>query len=90
MFNLANKLTLFRMMVVPFFILCIYHQYYRIATILFLVAGITDALEGFKEVDISLTVPAMFKDDVVDWLANGEARTGPGLGKGVMRRCGLL
>ena len=45
-FNLANKLTIFRMMVVPFFILCIYHEYYRLATVLFLVAGITDALDG--------------------------------------------
>ena len=27
---------------------------------------------------------------VIDWLANGEAKTAPGLGKGVLRHCGLL
>jgi hypothetical protein len=49
-----------------------------------------DELEGYEEVDIRITVPTMHKEEVVDWLANGESKTAPGMGKGVMRRCGLL
>lgn len=47
-------------------------------------------LEGYDEVDIKITVPSMHEEDVIEWLANGEAKTAPGMGKGVLRRCGLL
>ena len=47
-------------------------------------------LEGNQEVDIVITVLAMYADQVREWLANGERTTAPGMGKGVLRRCGLL
>jgi hypothetical protein len=47
-------------------------------------------LEGNQEVDIVITVPAKYADEVRQWLANGERTTAPGMGKGVLRRCGLL
>ena len=49
-----------------------------------------DALNGNEEQDIKITIPAMYKEKVIEWLANGEQRTAPGMGKGVLRRCGLL
>jgi len=48
------------------------------------------ALAGLEEIDIKITVPAMHEESVIDWLSNGEAKTAPGMGKGVLRRCGLL
>ncbi|MCP4567966.1 MAG: hypothetical protein GY841_10340 [FCB group bacterium] len=48
------------------------------------------ALDGYEENNIILTVPEMYREQVIDWLSNGESKTAPGLGKGVMRRCGLL
>ena len=48
------------------------------------------SLKGYEEVDIKITVPAMHEEAVVAWLAEGESKTSPGMGKGVMRRCGLL
>ena len=48
------------------------------------------SLKGFEEVDIKITVPAMHEEAVIAWLAEGESKTSPGMGKGVMRRCGLL
>ena len=47
-------------------------------------------LEGYEETDIKITVPIMHKTEVEEWLANGEMRTAPGMGKGVLKRCGLL
>jgi len=47
-------------------------------------------LDGWEEVDVKVTVPAMHQEAVIDWLANGEAKTAPGMGKGILRRCGLL
>jgi ParB-like chromosome segregation protein Spo0J len=47
-------------------------------------------LAGMEEVIISITIPVKYEAEVREWLANGETKTGPGLGKGVMRRCGLL
>jgi hypothetical protein len=47
-------------------------------------------LEGNQEVDIVIRVAAKYTDEVRQWLANGEATTAPGMGKGVLRRCGLL
>ena len=47
-------------------------------------------LAGYEEENITITVPAMHKETVIEWLANGEATTSPGMGKGVLRRCGLL
>ena len=49
-----------------------------------------DSLDGYQEGDIKISVPAMYREQVIDWLSHGESKTAPGLGKGVMRRCGLL
>ena len=49
-----------------------------------------DSLEGYEEIDVKITVPAMHEEAVIDWLSNGESKTSPGMGKGVLRRCGLL
>ena len=49
-----------------------------------------EELDGYQEVDIRITVPAMHEAQVTEWLANGEVLTSPGMGKGVLRRCGLL
>jgi len=48
------------------------------------------ALAGMEEVDVKITIPSMYHDEVIEWLANGEQQTSPGMGKGVLRRCGLL
>ena len=44
--NLANKLTLFRVILVPFFIAAYMMGYYPIALVLFCLASATDALDG--------------------------------------------
>jgi len=49
-----------------------------------------EELKGMEEVDIKITVPIVHREQVIDWLANGESKTAPGMGKGVMKRCGLL
>jgi cardiolipin synthase len=45
--TLANLLTVFRMVVIPFFIMAITYGRPRAALWLFLIAGITDSLDGF-------------------------------------------
>jgi len=49
-----------------------------------------DSLAGMEEVNITITVASQYHDAVVDFLANGESKTAPGMGKGVLKRCGLL
>jgi len=49
-----------------------------------------ESLEGYQETNILITVPVKDLEYITEWLANGEVKTAPGLGKGVMRRCGLL
>lgn len=44
--NLPNKLTLLRVIIVPFFVLCFLNEWYVAALILFAAASITDALDG--------------------------------------------
>lgn len=46
--------------------------------------------EGFIEVDIKIRVARQYEGDVKAWLAYGEPLTAAGMGKGVLRRCGLL
>jgi hypothetical protein len=48
------------------------------------------ALEGMEEVQITIAVPSKHKDAVRDFLANGNQKTAPGLGKGLLKRMGLL
>ena len=47
-------------------------------------------LDGAEDVTIQVVVPAMHAETVTGWLANGESKTGPGIGRGVLKRCGLL
>jgi cardiolipin synthase len=44
--NLPNYITLFRVILIPFFINLMIYGYYRVALLVFVVAGITDALDG--------------------------------------------
>jgi len=52
--------------------------------------ALTDELAGNEDTNISITVPKFHAEAVIEWLANGESKTQPGMGKGVLRRCGLL
>lgn len=47
-------------------------------------------LAGSEEVNIVITVPERYEEAVCEWLANGNTITGPGMGLGVLARCGLL
>ena len=47
-------------------------------------------LDGFQEENIIITVAEKYREEVIGWLSNGEAKTAPGMGKGVLKRCGLL
>ena len=49
-----------------------------------------ESLDGFQEENIIITVAEKYREEVIDWLSNGEAKTAPGMGKGVLKRCGLL
>ncbi len=49
-----------------------------------------DDLDGMEDAKIDIIVPAKHCEAVIEWLRNGEANTGPGRGKGVLVRCGLL
>ncbi len=51
---------------------------------------LNESLAGSEDASITITVPKRFEDQIRTWLANGEMNTSPGLGKGVMKRCGLL
>jgi len=51
---------------------------------------LNDELEGNEDVNIIISVPAMHCERVIKWIANGEPKTSPGMGKGVLKRCGLL
>ena len=45
--NIPNILTIFRIIVIPFFALSILNKFYTYAIILFTVAGISDVLDGY-------------------------------------------
>ncbi len=45
--NLPNKLTILRVILIPVFIIFLTKEYYYISGILFVVASITDALDGY-------------------------------------------
>lgn len=45
--NLANVLTITRLLIVPFFVICSYYGEFSWALALFLLAALTDGLDGF-------------------------------------------
>ena len=49
-----------------------------------------ERLDGEQDSTITITIPDKHRAAVIAWLANGESENGPGLGRGVMKRCGLL
>ena len=49
-----------------------------------------DGLAGVEDVTIAIVVPAEHQETIKEWLANGEPKTGAGIGRGVMKRCKLL
>ena len=52
--------------------------------------NLNESLDGAEDASISIIVPKMHAETVAAWLANGESETGPGMGKGVLKRCELL
>jgi len=49
-----------------------------------------DDLDGYQEEIIKIEVPKMYKDKVIEWLADGNQKTAPGMGKAVMKRMGII
>jgi ParB family transcriptional regulator, chromosome partitioning protein len=47
------------------------------------------SLAGMEEVALAITVPEKFREQVNEWLRNGEGNTAVGRGLGVLKRCGL-
>ncbi len=45
--NIPNVLTILRMLLVPVFVLLVLNEYYDAALYVFIIAGVTDALDGF-------------------------------------------
>jgi len=53
-------------------------------------AGQLAELDGMEDETIEIIVPGKYREQVIEWLANGEMLTKPGIGRGVLKRCGLL
>ncbi len=67
--NIPNAITLFRVILIPFFINLMIYGYYRAALLVFVVAGVTDALDGMiARVTRSKTELGAFLDPLADKL----------------------
>jgi hypothetical protein len=49
-----------------------------------------ESLEGSQFVKIQMIVPKENEQEIKEWLSNGEGETDRQIGRGVMKRCGLL
>lgn len=49
-----------------------------------------ESLKDLDLVNIMIAIPRKYLDEVKKWLANGERQTTPGMGMGIIKRCGLL
>lgn len=47
-------------------------------------------LDGMNDYKINIIIPVKYKDQVLEFLANGESITPMAMGRGVLKRCGLL
>jgi CDP-diacylglycerol---glycerol-3-phosphate 3-phosphatidyltransferase len=72
MYNLANQLTLFRILLIPLLVVVFYLPFdwrFPVAAILFTIAGITDWADGYIARKYSLSTPlGAFLDPVADKL----------------------
>lgn len=79
MLTLPNQLTLFRILVVPLMVVVFYSDLewrYFISAVLFAIAGITDALDGYVARKYNMTTPfGAFLDPVADKLLVAVALT---------------
>ncbi len=67
--NLPNYITLFRVVLIPFFINLMIYGYYGAALVVFVVAGVTDALDGMiARLMKSQTELGAFLDPIADKL----------------------
>jgi cardiolipin synthase len=67
--NLPNYITLFRVVLIPFFINLMIYGYYGAALVVFVVAGVTDALDGMiARLTKSQTELGAFLDPMADKL----------------------
>lgn len=67
--NIANKVTMIRLFLIPVFVVCfyIYGTSYNVAAIVFLVASLTDALDGYLARSRNLVTNfGKFVDPLVD------------------------
>jgi len=67
--NLPNFLTLLRIFLVPVFLIAVLYRYFPLALVVFIVAGATDALDGFLARRLSLeTRLGIYLDPLADKL----------------------
>jgi hypothetical protein len=49
-----------------------------------------EKLAGMQDESIIISVPKKYRIKVLEWIANGETQTAAGLGRGIMKRAGIL
>lgn len=49
-----------------------------------------DYLSDIEDIEIRILIPSMYQEKVLEFLSNGERKEAAGLGRGVMKRCGLV
>src|SRR5215510_11985823 len=69
LWNFANQVTLFRLLVIPVILIAVLYGHHSLALALFLVAGITDAIDGLLARKLNLkTVLGGYLDPIADKL----------------------